>query len=78
MNISYTVLNTLVILFLLVGLVWSIRLGVRQKEKRDTGVSSAVKANPRLLNPIFLSYGLVVVITFLLIWFFKLFFKTPF
>jgi len=78
MDTSYTILNTLVILILLAGLIWSIRIRARQKEERDTGVSSTVKANPRLLNPVFLSYGLVVAITFLLIWFFKLYFKFPF
>lgn len=78
MDITFFVLRATVILVLLAGLIWSLRLGARQKQKRDVGVSSHVKANPHILNPVLLSYVFTVALVFAVIWFLKLFYKVPF
>ena len=75
---SLTILTILGLLVLFVGLIVSLRIVQQQKEEKDKGVSSTVKANPRILNPILLSYVLVVAIVFMVIWFFKMYYKYPF
>lgn len=78
MDMFFTILQALVVLVLLTGLVWSLRLRARQKQEIDTGVSSRVKANPRLLNPVILSYVFFFALIFAVIWFLRLYYKVPF
>lgn len=78
MDIFYNILKALVVLVLLAGLFWSIRLRAKQKGEMDTGPSSAVKAHPITRNPVILSYLFIVGLAFALIWIFKLYYKFPF
>lgn len=78
MDALFFFLNTLVIVIPLAGLIWSFRLRARQKQARDEGVSSKVKANPILLNPVILSYVFTFALIVAVIWFFKFYYKVPF
>ncbi|RKD25102.1 hypothetical protein BEP19_04595 [Ammoniphilus oxalaticus] len=77
-SLLYTVLTIAALLLLVVGLITSIRLVKQQKGEQDHGVSPTVKANPRTLNPVFLSYIFVFTIVVMIIWFFRLYYKYPF
>lgn len=73
-----TVLKTLVVLVLLWGLIYSLRLVSDQKKEKDMGVSSRVKANPIAMNPVLWSYIFTTAIVVAMVWVFKLYYKFPF
>lgn len=78
MDVLFIILKALVIIVLLAGLVWSLRLRARQKQEMDGGVSSKVRANPMMLNPVLLSYFFFFALFFVAIWFLRIYFKVPF